>query len=192
MSSPCITTTRFIDKAESLSLGNFSISTLSQTSPPLTKQNLCHHNIGVVATLAMVSADDFKSVQEDVKKSLISVVKTTNRIADEDLGFQRTVNPDVADLLDERSNQLLALSTRLLRSAANACGLKAPQLDDNEDIDLNWRQVVDVIDTVLEKADTALDEYTGLIKRKEPPTESVCLGYLAFNSRVLIFIGPCP
>jgi exosome complex exonuclease RRP6 len=50
------------------------------------------------------------------------------------------------------------------------CGLAAPTLEDAEDIDTNWRAVVDVVDTVLEKADTALDEYTGLIKRKEPPS----------------------
>lgn len=118
----------------------------------------------------MASAEDFKSVQEGLQKSLVSAVKTANRIAGEDLGFQRTINPEVAELLDQRSSQLLDLSTRLLRSAANAFGLKSPRLEDVEDIDLNWRRVVDVVDTVLEKADTALDEYTGLIKRKEPPT----------------------
>lgn len=131
----------------------------------------------------MASADDFKTVQERLQKSLVSAVKTVNRVASEDLGFQRTINPDVADLLDERSATLLDLSTRLLRSAANTCGLKAPDLEDNEDIDVNWRQIVDIVDTVLEKADTALDEYTGLIKRKEPPTtEPVCITAPAFHT----------
>jgi exosome complex exonuclease RRP6 len=128
----------------------------------------------------MASADDFKALQEGLQKSLVSVTKSVNRIAAEDLGFQRTINPDVADLLDERSSRLLDLSTRLLRSAANTCGLKAPKLEDNEDIDMNWRQIVDVVDTLLEKADTALDEYTGLIKRKEPPTaDTVCIRFFS-------------
>jgi exosome complex exonuclease RRP6 len=118
----------------------------------------------------MEPAQDFKSLQERIQKSLVSTVKTVNRLAAEDLDFQRTVNPDVAEQLDEKSQRVLDLSSRLLRSAASACGLKAPTFEDVDDIDLNWRGVVDVVDTVLEKADTALDEYTGLIKRKDPPT----------------------
>ena len=118
----------------------------------------------------MEPAQDFKSFQERIQKSLVSTVKTVNRLAAEDLDFQRTVNRDVAEQLDEKSQRVLDLSSRLLKSAASACGLKAPTFEDVDDIDLNWRGVVDVVDTVLEKADTALDEYTGLIKRKEPPT----------------------
>lgn len=122
----------------------------------------------------MEPPQDFKTLQEGVQKSLVSTVKTVNRIAAEDLGFQRTVNPDVAEQLDDKSARFLELSTRLLKSAAKACGVKAPTLEDAEDVDMHWRAVVDVVDSVLEKADTALDEYTGLVKRKEPPTaESV-------------------
>ncbi|KAF7553155.1 hypothetical protein G7046_g7177 [Stylonectria norvegica] len=118
----------------------------------------------------MELSQDFKSLQESVQKSLVSTVKTANRIAAEDLSFQRTINPDVAQQLDDKSARILDLSTRLLQSAARACGIKAPKLEDAEDIDINWRGVVDVVDSVLEKADTAMDEYTGLVKRKEPPT----------------------
>lgn len=104
----------------------------------------------------------------------MSAVKSVNRIAAEDLGFQRTVNPDAAEQLDEKSSRLLDISAKLLQSAARACGVKAPQLEDAEDVDMNWQGIVDVVDSVLEKADTALDEYTGIIKRKEPPNgESV-------------------
>lgn len=121
----------------------------------------------------MEPSSDFKSLQDSVSKSLVNTVKISNRIAAEDLSFQRTIDPSVAELLDERSQRLRELSTRLLKSAADACGLKAPELEDAEDVDVNWRGIVDVVDTVLEKADTALDEYTGLIKRKEPPTDNV-------------------
>ncbi|KAK7425279.1 exosome nuclease subunit [Neonectria magnoliae] len=117
----------------------------------------------------MEPTQDFKSLQESVQKSLVSTVKTVNRIAAEDLSFQRTVNPEVAQQLEDRSARLLELSTRLLQSAGRACGVKAPKIGDAEDIEMNWRGVVDVVDSVLEKADTALDEYTGLVKRKEPP-----------------------
>ncbi|KAK5995546.1 Exosome complex exonuclease rrp6 [Cladobotryum mycophilum] len=121
----------------------------------------------------MEPSQDFKSLQEAIQKSLVSAVKTVNRIAAEDLSFQRTVNPDAADQLDEKTSRLLELSTRLLQSAARACSAKAPKLEDAEDIEMNWRSVVDVVDSVLEKADTALDEYTGLVKRKEPPNSDI-------------------
>jgi exosome complex exonuclease RRP6 len=111
-----------------------------------------------------------KSVHDEVQKSLVSTVKYANRIAAEDLGFQRTVNPEVAQQLDDKSSRLLDLATRLLQSSAKACGVEAPALEDAEDIDMKWRSIVDVVDSLLEKADTAMDEYTGLVKRKEPPT----------------------
>lgn len=141
----------------------------------------------------MEPPQDFKSLQEGLQKSLVSAVKTANRVAAEDLEFQRTVNPDVAEQLDDKSARFLDLSTRLLKSAGTACGLKAPTLEDADDIDMNWRGVVDVVDTVLEKADTALDEYTGLIKRKEPPTgDSVSLPTVAFQYTTDSFQAPDP
>ncbi|KAG5820997.1 hypothetical protein H9Q74_003611 [Fusarium xylarioides] len=117
----------------------------------------------------MEQSQDFKSLQENVQKSLISTIKTVNRIAAEDLSFQRTVNPTVGQLLEDRTSRILELSTQLLLTAGKVCGVKAPKLEDVEDIEMNWRGVVDVVDSSLEKADTALDEYTGLVKRKEPP-----------------------
>lgn len=135
----------------------------------------------------MASPQDFKSLQEGVQKSLVSTVKYANRIAAEDLGFQRTVNPDAAEQLDQKSARLLELSSRLLQSAARACGVKAPTLEDAEDIDMNWQGVVDVVDSVLEKADTALDEYTGLIKRKEPPSDAVRAHFSLFIYRIVAF-----
>lgn len=133
----------------------------------------------------MEPSQDFKSLQEGVQKALVSTVKSVNRIAAEDLSFQRTVNPEVGELLDEKSSRILELSTRLLQSASRACGGRAPKLEDAEDVEINWKGVVDVVDSVLEKADTAIDEYTGLVKRKESPTtESVCSKADALNLRL--------
>ncbi|PHH76061.1 hypothetical protein CDD82_4149 [Ophiocordyceps australis] len=116
----------------------------------------------------MEPSDNFKSLQQTIQDSLVSTVKYVNRIAAEDLTFQRTVNPGVADQLDHDSTRVLALSSRLLQSAASACGVKASALEDPDDIDLAWQSIVDVVDSLLEKADTALDEFTGLVKRREP------------------------
>ncbi|KAI8229794.1 Exosome complex exonuclease rrp6 [Colletotrichum sp. SAR 10_96] len=118
----------------------------------------------------MTSPQDFKSLQEKVQSALVATTRSANRIAAEDLAFQRAVNPGVGDDLDAKTERLLELSTTLLKSAASVCGLNAPNLEDADDIDLRWRSVVDVVDSVLEKADTSIDEYTGAIKRKDAPT----------------------
>lgn len=123
----------------------------------------------------MDSSQDFKSLQEKVQASLLSATRTVNRIASEDLGFQRTAHPSTGDRLDDKSTRLLSLSTDLLRSAAKATDQKKINtLEDAEDVDIHWRVIVDVVDGLLEKADICLDEYTGLVKRKidfpEPTT----------------------
>ncbi|KAH9227946.1 hypothetical protein K456DRAFT_885540 [Colletotrichum gloeosporioides 23] len=118
----------------------------------------------------MTSPQDFKSLQEKVQSALVATTRSVYRIAAEDLAFQRAVNPGVGDDLDAKTERLLELSTTLLKSAASVCGLNAPNLEDADDIDLRWRSVVDVVDSVLEKADTSIDEYTGAIKRKDAPT----------------------
>lgn len=119
----------------------------------------------------MDSSQDFKSVQENIQTALVATTRLTNQIAAEDLNFQRTSNPDVAEQLDDTSTRILGLATSLLTSASKNTNLKAPELEDGDDIDVHWTRIVDVVDTLLEKADTCLDEYTGLIKRKAAPTE---------------------
>ncbi|TEA14609.1 Exosome complex exonuclease rrp6 [Colletotrichum sidae] len=118
----------------------------------------------------MTSPQDFQSLQGKVQAALVSATKSVNRIAAEDLAFQRAVNPGVGDGLDAQTERLLELSTTLLRSAAEVCGVVAPNVEDVEDIDITWRSIVDVVDSVLEKADTSIDEYTGALKRKDAPT----------------------
>ncbi|KAL0939670.1 exosome complex exonuclease [Colletotrichum truncatum] len=121
----------------------------------------------------MTSPQDFKSLQDKIQSALVATTRSVNRIAAEDLAFQRAVNPGVGDDLDAKTERLLELSTTLLKSAAEICGLNAPKLEDADDVDMRWRGIVDVIDSVLEKADTSIDEYTGALKRKDAPTADV-------------------
>ncbi|KAK1638734.1 exonuclease [Colletotrichum phormii] len=117
----------------------------------------------------MTSPPDFKSLQDKVQAALVATVKSVNRVSAEDLPFQRAVNPNVGDDLDAKTTRILELSTALLKSAAEVCGLNAPDLEDADDVDMRWRSIVDVVDSVLEKADTSIDEYTGALKRKDAP-----------------------
>lgn len=115
----------------------------------------------------MDSSQDFKSLQDTIQASLLSTTRTVNQIANEDLAFQRTANPSTGERLEEQSTRLLALASDLLKSAATSNGSKSVgTLEDAEDLDIHWTGIVDVVDGLLEKADTCLDEYTGRVKRK--------------------------
>ncbi|KAK0725420.1 ribonuclease H-like domain-containing protein [Lasiosphaeris hirsuta] len=118
----------------------------------------------------MDSSQYFKTLRETVQAALVTTTRTVNRLANEDLQFQRTANPGVGNHLDEKSERLLKLAGDLLKSAGNATGQRVSTLEDVDDVDIHWRGIVDVIDSLLEKADTCLDEYTGMIKRKDAPT----------------------
>lgn len=116
----------------------------------------------------MDQPQDFKALQDQIQAALIATTRTTGQISSEDLGFHRSFNPEVGTALDEQSERLLSLASALLKSAVSISELRAPVLQDSDDLENNWRGVVDVIDSLLEKSDTCLDEYTGVIKRKEP------------------------
>jgi exosome complex exonuclease RRP6 len=118
----------------------------------------------------MDQTQDFKSLQDQIQAALIATTRTTGQISSEDLGFHRSFNSEVGAALDEQSERLLALAGALLKSAVSISELRAPVLQEADDVENNWRGVVDVIDSLLEKSDTCLDEYTGVIKRKETPT----------------------
>ncbi|KFX91029.1 hypothetical protein V490_06119 [Pseudogymnoascus sp. VKM F-3557] len=113
----------------------------------------------------------FKSLQDAIQAALISTTRTVGQISAEDLGFHRSLNPEVGTALDEQNARLLGLSSSILQSAAALTESNAPELQEVDDVDNNWRGVVDVVDSLLERADICLDEYTGVIKRKASPSD---------------------
>jgi len=128
---------------------------------------------------------DFNAFQTEVQEALVAVTRTTGKLSAEDLGFQRSLNREVGPALDEQSERVLSLANALLKSAASIADLRVPSILDVEDVDNDWRGVIDVVDALLEKADTALYEYTGVIKRLDNTNiESVgqlpCIIWLAF------------
>ncbi|RKF59549.1 Exosome complex exonuclease rrp6 [Erysiphe neolycopersici] len=110
---------------------------------------------------------DFKALQNQIQPGLLEITRTVGRITAEDLTFQRSLNREVRTALDEQSERLLSLASALIKSAASISDLRSPILEDVEDVENNWRNVVDVVDSLLEKSDSCLDEYTGLIKRND-------------------------
>ncbi|KAM0717006.1 hypothetical protein Q7P37_006858 [Cladosporium fusiforme] len=112
--------------------------------------------------------DDFARLQSSVQSALVDTTRSATALAAEDLPFHRTVDPSLSSSLDAQNARLLSLANRLLGSATAHADNVRPTLRDIEDVESNWTRVVDVVDSLLERADTALDEFTGAVKRLSP------------------------
>ena len=114
--------------------------------------------------------EDFSTFQSTLQSALVSTTRSASTLSNQDLPFHRSLSSQLASQLDKQNGRLLGLASGLLASATSAeeTVRAAPSLKDIEDIDGNWRAVVDVVDSLLERADTALDEFTGAVKRLSP------------------------
>ena len=110
----------------------------------------------------------FKDYQTRVTSSLVALTKTSGTLANQDLGFHRSANPQISRSLDRQNAHLLRLTNKLLKAATQDSTVKAPQPKSKDGIEDSWRSIVDVVDDLLEKADSSIDEYTGAIKRLSP------------------------
>lgn len=116
----------------------------------------------------MDSSSAFKSLQDRLSSSLVDTTRTGGQIAAEDLGFQRSLSASIASSLDRQNGRLLEIVGKLTKAAVLESEVRAPQVDNVDAVEENWQGVVDVIDSLLEKADACLDEYTGVVKRLSP------------------------
>lgn len=116
-------------------------------------------------------AADFKSFQDLVQSSLIDVTRTASQVSNQDLSFHRSTSEKLSRSLDRQNTHLLRLTNKLLKAATKESNIKIPALQGQDDIEDNWRRIVDVVDNLLEKADSALDEYSGIIKRQSPAAQ---------------------
>lgn len=113
---------------------------------------------------------EFASLQSSVSAALVATTRSASALANEDLQFHRSLEPSLATSLDRQNARLLGLATGLLgaATATSETVRPPPSLRDIEGIENNWRAVVDVVDSLLERADTALDEFTGAVRRLSP------------------------
>lgn len=116
----------------------------------------------------MATSSTFKEVKDSISSALVDTTRTAGQISNEDLAFHRSSNPSIVPLLERKSSRLLALARSLTKVATSGTEVSAPQLSDADSVEDNWKNIVDVFDNLLEKADACLDEYTGVIKRLSP------------------------
>lgn len=125
---------------------------------------------------------NFSATRDLITAGLIGTTRSSARIAAEDVGFHRSSNPVIGLALDEQNGRLLSLAGKLLRCSTDGV---LPLLDEVDDIEVHWRSIVDVVDSLLEKVDTCLDEFTGLVKRMTPTDGAqVLIASLSLCTRV--------
>lgn len=122
----------------------------------------------------MDSTTDFQTLQDSLKSALLAATRTTTELCAEDLTFHRSLDPAVARTLDAHNARLLSLAERLLGSGAQSADVVGPTLQDSDAVETNWRGVVDVVDSLLERVDTTLDEVKGIVKRGVDNAQHVC------------------
>ncbi|SMY28738.1 unnamed protein product [Zymoseptoria tritici ST99CH_1A5] len=116
--------------------------------------------------------DDFNTLEGDIKSALLSTIRGASALASEDLSFHRSLDATTGPALDRQNARLLALADRLVGVATTNTEIsRPPRLKDLDSVDTNWRAIVDVVDGLLERADTALDEFTGAVKRLSPAAD---------------------
>ncbi|KAE9984838.1 hypothetical protein EG328_008240 [Venturia inaequalis] len=131
----------------------------------------------------MNSTTDVQTLQDSLKSALLATTRTTTEVCAEDLAFHRSLDPSIASTLDAHNARLLSLAERLLRSGAQSTDVVGPKLQDSDALETNWRGVVDVVDSLLERVDTTLDEVKGIVKRgldNAPHTTNVTTGKKGF------------
>ena len=115
----------------------------------------------------------FKTLKNHISQALIDTTRTANHISNEDLAFQRSSNPSFGPLLEQQNIRLLGLARRLTRCAASGSGVADPHIIDANSVEDNWKEIVDVVDNLLEKADACLDEYSGVIRTSTAAQEEL-------------------
>ena len=130
---------------------------------------------------------DFSNLQSTISSALVSTTRSVSSLTSEDLPFHRSLDASLASKLDRQNARLLGLATGLLGSATATTETvrPPPSLKDIEGIENNWRAVVDVVDSLLERADTALDEFTGAVRRLSPGADvQVCADAIKWRYEV--------
>ncbi|KAI4279396.1 MAG: hypothetical protein LQ337_000319 [Flavoplaca oasis] len=116
----------------------------------------------------MTTEQGFKELKSQISAALVKTTRTAGQIANEDLAFQRSIDPEIDRSLDRQNKRLLSLVQSLNKTATAGSDNQPPPLHDPESVDDGWRSIVDIVDNLLEKADACLDEFTGVVKKLTP------------------------
>src|SRR4051794_40479114 len=132
-------------------------------------------HMGNVTLLMMDAPQDFSSFQEKISSALVDTTRVVGQLSSQDLSFYRSLDPTVSAAIDKQNARLLNLAECLLKTAVSGIEVEAPDVREVDELDNNWNGIVEVVDSLFERADTCLDEYTGVIKKSSAAEEEVRL-----------------
>ena len=139
----------------------------------------------------MSNGVDIKERCGQVQKDLVALTRDVHQLVAEDLGFHRSLDPEVGKLIDKQNARLLETTNRLARGTMRVSDDGRSHhppisLRNTEDLDHKWSSVLDTIDFLLERANIALDEFTGILKlskRGETPDKISKKQFRKFESQ---------
>ncbi|KAG5513589.1 hypothetical protein PMAC_001021 [Pneumocystis sp. 'macacae'] len=90
----------------------------------------------------------FPCFQNQLYESLVSTTRAVIIVGSHDIDFYRSLDPDFALLFTSCNKRLLDLMNSLIQLVSSG---KSGKIDDYEDLNYKWWDIVDVVDSLLEK-----------------------------------------
>ncbi|KAI9094381.1 ribonuclease H-like domain-containing protein, partial [Phlyctochytrium arcticum] len=120
-----------------------------------------------------IDVEDFDGFQSSLFSALAQLARASQPLKPADLSFYKSLSPTFTQRLQSSSDKLLGVCNRVFNHAAAAgtsssSTKEAANFQDSDDLVDDFDLVVDVVDSLLEKADTCMDEVTGRIKKNAP------------------------
>ncbi|KAI8049471.1 ribonuclease H-like domain-containing protein [Syncephalis plumigaleata] len=114
--------------------------------------------------------DDFEGYANNLFGSLVQAVQQANTLpASDDLSFYRMLNRPLGTTLDTCSGDILDLCNTLLQYVGRP---PSDPFEEVEDVRERFGDVVDAVDSLLEKADVCIDEMAGRTNARVAITQS--------------------
>lgn len=138
----------------------------------------------------MDSPAELQNLQDSLRSALLTTTRTTTELCAEDLVFHRSLDPSIARTLEKHNARLLGLAENLLGTVSQSTDVVGPKLQDSDALEANWRGVVDVVDSLLERVDITLDGLKGVVKRGVENGTEVCYWLEQYeDDRVVANVG---
>ncbi|KAI6147295.1 ribonuclease H-like domain-containing protein [Pisolithus tinctorius] len=117
--------------------------------------------------MTIITRDNFETCSNALQATALDATSLAASSLPPDLAFHRSMDQSLAHDLDSLSTRVLELTNRIIRLSNKDNAANFGRLEDEEDVvDEFSRNVVDAMEGMLERTDSALDEFLG---RKKAP-----------------------
>lgn len=116
----------------------------------------------------------FSRFQDELYDSLVSTTKAVTIIGSQDIDFYRSLDTYFASSFANCNKRLLDLVNYLIQFASFG---RFGRIEDYEDLNYKWWDIIDVIDSLFEKADISLNEFGELVKQSDHGAENDTLKF---------------